>query len=410
MRCLRVLAMALIVTACASPSNGVEIVTNGETPTAFSPPTTSTKAKPKPIVALPAPTGGIGDIKRRNLFNEAVRLSSAIVSPTLIEPRFDSAGLTGVVMLYKEGLLDDSPGGTGKLLDSVIRDYGYVTGVRAEREPSGDASTTEILQNTVLIFKDDASARAAAEAGFRLREERDPDRRSRAQTEVIPGFADAKAFTRRIGEGSAIFAYTTAFLQKGPLVIRISVGQRPETESVDIIARYLTRQLAALADFTPTPLDQLSSLGPPFDPDGSLLKLATDTTEFGPSGSGGVFDAQGALLFESDIQSWSEVYRKTGVDRLVLASDGELTRAADTENAAVLLAKIRPGFLARKGYEPTGAPSTVPSAECLQYTSVVPSDDPLQRCLFARGRYVTWVEGTRSVIGARAQDRWNRLG
>lgn len=38
MRCLRVLAMALIVTACASPSNGVEIVTNGETPTAFSPP------------------------------------------------------------------------------------------------------------------------------------------------------------------------------------------------------------------------------------------------------------------------------------------------------------------------------------------------------------------------------------
>lgn len=246
--------------------------------------------------------------------------------------------------------------------------------------------------------------------GFRLREEQDPDRRSRAQTEVIPGFADAKAFTRRIGEGSAVFAYTTAFLQKGPLVIRISVGQRPETESVDIIARYLRRQLTALEDFTPTPLDQLSSLSPPFDPDGSLLKLATDTTEFGPSGSGGVFDAQGALLFESDIQSWSEVYRKTGVDRLVLASDGELTRAADTEKAAVLLAKIRPGFLARKGYEPTGAPSTVPSAECLQYTSVVPSDDPLQRCLFARGRYVTWVEGTRSVIGQRAQDRWNRLG
>lgn len=104
------------------------------------------------------------------------------------------------------------------------------------------------------------------------------------------------------------------------------------------------------------------------------------------------------------------MYRKTGVDRLVLASDGELTRAADTEKAAVLLAKIRPGFLARKGYEPTGALSTVPSAECLQYTSVVPSDDPLQRCLFARGRYVTWVEGTRSVIGQRAQDRWNRLG
>lgn len=216
-------------------------------------PTTSTKAKPKPIVALPAPTGSIGDIKRRNLFNEAVRLTSSIVSPTLIEPRFDSAGLTGVVMLYKEGLLDDSPGGTGKLLDSVIRDYGYVTGVRAEREPSGDASTTEILQNTVLIFKDDASASAAAEAGFRLREEQDPDRRSRAQTEVIPGFADAKAFTRRIGEGSAVFAYTTAFLQKGPLVIRISVGQRPETESVDIIARYLRRQLTALEDFTPTP-------------------------------------------------------------------------------------------------------------------------------------------------------------
>ncbi|SKU67342.1 Uncharacterised protein [Mycobacteroides abscessus subsp. abscessus] len=44
MRCLRVLAMALIVTACASPSNGVKIVTNGETPTAFSPPTTNVVA------------------------------------------------------------------------------------------------------------------------------------------------------------------------------------------------------------------------------------------------------------------------------------------------------------------------------------------------------------------------------
>ncbi len=171
--CGLAIALALSLSACTAPPESIEIMTNGETPTAFSPPTTSTKAKPKPTIALPTPTGNIGDIKRRNLFNEAVRLTSAIVSPTLVEPRFDT-GSAGARMLYKEGLIDDSPGGSDKLLDSVIRDYGYVTGVSIAREPSGEAATTAILQNTVLIFKDEASARAATEVGFRLREERDP--------------------------------------------------------------------------------------------------------------------------------------------------------------------------------------------------------------------------------------------
>ncbi|WP_078323160.1 DUF7373 family lipoprotein [Mycobacteroides salmoniphilum] len=409
MRRFCVLVIALALSACGSPPNdGIEIVTNGQTPTAFSPLTPSTKAKPKPTIALPTPTGSIGDIKRRNLFNEAVRLTSSIVSPTLIEPRFDT-GSAGARMLYKEGLIDDSPGGSDKLLDSVIRDYGYVTGVSVAREPSGDA-TTAILQNTVLIFKDEESARAATEVGFRLREERDPDRPTRVQTEEIPGFPEAKAFSRRVGEGQAVFAYTTAFVHKGPVVVRISVGQQSEAESIEIIARYLTPQLAELDGFTPTPVDQLSSLTPPFDPDGSLLKLATDKTEFAPYGAGGVFDAKGALLFEANIQSRADLYRNVGVDRLILGETGDVIRAAGETGAALLLDKTRPEFLSRKGYEPTDAPNTVPSADCLQYVSSPPVDDPLQRCLFMRGRYVTWVEGARSVIGQRAQDRWNRLG
>ena len=407
--CGLAIALVLGLSACTPPPEGIEIMTNGETPTAFSPPTTSTKAKPKPTIALPTPTGNIGDIKRRNLFNEAVRLTSSIVSPTLVESRFDT-GSAGARMLYKEGLIDDSPGGSDKLLDSVIRDYGYVTGVSIAREPSGDATTTAILQNTVLIFKDEASARAATEVGFRLREERDPDRPTRVQTEEIPGFPEAKAFSRRVGEGQAVFAYTTAFAQMGPVVVRISVGQQSEAESIEIIARYLTRQLAELDGFTPTPVDRLSSLTPPFDPDGSLLKLATDKTEFAPYGSGGVFDAKGALLFEANIQLWADLYRNAGVDRLILDEAGEVIRAADETGAALLLEKARPEFLSRKGYEPTDAPNTVTSANCLQYVSSPPVDDPLERCLFMRGRYVTLVEGLRSVIGQRAQDRWNRLG
>ncbi|QCH25791.1 hypothetical protein [Mycobacteroides salmoniphilum] len=406
--CLLAIVLITILSACVSTPDDIELLPSGETPFAFPPPsTTTTTSKPKATVELPTATGSIGDIKRGKLFHEAVRLSSVIVSPTLIDSRFNS-GAWGAVLMYRPDTIGDSISPTDGMLDAVLRDYGYVTGARIEREPSGDSTISVLLQDMVLIFKDDASAAAATEVGFRLRDEQSSGTNKRVRPIEIPDFPQAKAYAERTNGTDA--GATIAYVQRGPVVVRIATHSIPDDEAAKTISRYLASQLSTLERFAPTPVDKLSSLTPPFDPDGSLLKLASDSTTVNPLGIGGVFDTNGALLRQDDFQGWSEVYEASGVDRLMVSDTGEVIRAADESGATRVLAKARPEFVARKGYKPTGPPPTLPSADCIQYVSSAPDDDPLRRCLFTRGRYVTWVEGKQSVLGQRVQDQWNRLG
>ncbi|WP_234795665.1 hypothetical protein [Mycobacteroides chelonae] len=398
MRRFHALAIALMLTmaACTSPPNGIEIVTNGETPMGPTPSTTTTATtKPRPTVPLPPPTGNIGDVKLKYLFYEAIRLSGSIVAPTIIDGRFNSTGWP--TLLYRRDKSDE------------LLDYGYVTGISISREPvtpNNDATT--LLGVKIRLFKDEASAAAATEALFSLRNQLDPGESKRVETVEIPGFPAAKAYATHKNYGQSVYAETVAYLQRGPLVVRVDISQQPDVESAEILSRYLTRQFQELEHFTPTPIEQLSSLTSPFDPDGSLLKLATDKTSFNPSGSGAVFDARGAALFHSDIPAWLEIYRETGVDRFIVADSARVTRAGDDMGAKRLLDALRPEFLDRTDYGPPSAPSTVPNAECLQYKSGT-GDDPLLTCLFQQGRYVAWVQGTLSVIGQRVQDQRNRL-
>lgn len=399
MRRFCVLVIALALSACGPPpTDGIEIVTNGETPRGPTPATMSSSAAQKPTrtIALPPPTGGIGDIKLRKLFNEAIRLSSFMVPPTVIDPRFLGKG--GVTLLYRKSEVD-----------VAMQDYGYITGVSVSRRQVDNSGMSAALTNDVWIFHDEASAAAATEALFRLRDEK-PDHTKRVRTVEIPGFPEAKAYSTRTGEGRFTYTETTAHLQRGPFVVQIEVGRLNEEESIDIIARSLTKQVTGLEGFTPTPVDQLSSLDEPYDPDGSLLKLVSDKNSFSPSGIGGVFDTKGALLFQGGTQPWPEVYRQSGVDRLIIGESNRVTRAADDVGAARLLNDMRAEFASRKDYEPTSTPATVPNADCRQYESTVLVEDPLLACLFQQGRYVAWVEGKQSVIGQRVQDQRNRLG
>ncbi|ALR14385.1 hypothetical protein MYCSP_19615 [Mycobacteroides saopaulense] len=390
------IALTLVMTACTSPPDDIEIVTNGETPMGPTPSTTTTTTKARPTVPLPPPTGNIGDVKLRPLFYEAIRLSSSIVAPTIVDSRFNGPGWP--TLLYRRDKAEE------------LLDYGYVTGVSISREPATpNNDATALLGATVRVFKDDPSAAAAAEALFSLRNQKDPGDTKRVETLEIPGFPEAKAYATHKNYGQAVYAEAVAYLQRGPLVVRVDVSQQPDAEGAEILARYLTRQLQELEHFTPTPIDQLSTLTSPFDPDGSLLKLVTDKTSFSPSGSGAVFDAHGAALFHTDIPAWLETYRETGVERFIVEDSSRVTRAGDETGAQRLLDALWSELMARKDYGPLNAPSTVPNAECRQYTSGT-DDDPLLTCLFQQGRYVAWVQGAVSVIGQRVQDQRNRLG
>ncbi|MUM16700.1 hypothetical protein FZI91_14510 [Mycobacterium sp. CBMA271] len=402
-------AIVLVSAACGPPpAEGIEIVTNGETPASPQPSTTTTKPTVSITVPMPPPTGGIGDIKRGKRFNEAVRLASHVVAPTLVDPRFTAH--VGTLILYKEGLIGDGFDSDGQF-DKAIERYGFVTGVQTYRQLAGasdPASAPGNVENIVLVFKDDASAAAAVEAGYRLRGEPAGDPSLRAEPTEIPGFPDAKAYmSRTTRDGKVTHIQTTAYLQRGPLVIRLVVAQLPDAERVDLIARYLGRQANALEGFTPTPLGQLKDLKAPFDPEGSIKKMVMEEETVGPTGAGGVFDATGGLLFMSDAQQALDVFNAAGVDRFIGTTTGEAFRVSDESGAPRVLEMMVAILASDNRYAPFDLPAGAPAARCFKETML--TEDPYTRCALSRGRYVVYTGGPLKDIAARVQKQWDRL-
>lgn len=393
-RMVVVLAVAVLAAACGPPgTQGVEIVTDGATP-AGPQPSTSTSLVATPTVPVPPATGGIGDIKAVNRFHESVRLASRVLSPTTIAPEFRKSGFGAQLSIYKESLLDET--GFSAEFAQLAPGYGFVAGVYSSRRTTGDSDVHPYLESTLLIFKDEPSAAAAAEAAIRLV-------RGNPKTADIPQIPGARVIVAKGANG------TGGYVQRGNVVLRAAVGSLPdEARRMSLVTDLMTRQLAALDGFQPTPVAQLPSLQAPFDADGAIRKLLTDADTFNPQGIGGVFDAGGALLFQTDPQAMQALYRDNGVDRYVVGKDMYLTRAADDAGAV----RVRDGYVADyatlDGYGPATSPAEVPSARCVRTNPG--QKQPQTQCVFARGRYVVEVLSESLKIGQLLKQQWDRLG
>lgn len=400
-RALLLSAILAAVSALAgcTPTNKVdfEIVKNADK--SFDPPAPWTG----PPIPMPPATGGIGDIKPLARFYEAIRIASVVTPPVFVDPRFSQGD--NPLFVYKPGLLKSGLYRTPGTIETLLPDYGYVSGMRIKRAITSGAS--ESLESWVLAFKDEASAKAIVDIGYGLRDLPTPGETRRATPIDIPGIPEAKAYEWQEGEGRSARFATTAFVQRGTLVIRVEVGQVPER--TELLRRYLERQLQAVKDFIPTPLDQLPSMPAPFDPDNKLLTTITETPDRNSYGSGAVLDANGGLLFEAQSPAWADDYRDAGVDRYIVGDANvtsvglAVTRAADEPGATKVLEQYRKQYSSAQDLHPETPPASVPSASCYS------NNYDYWRCVFVRGRQVARVEATQKHIAEETGNAWNRL-
>ncbi|MBF6171356.1 DUF7373 family lipoprotein [Nocardia blacklockiae] len=293
-------------------------------------------------------------------YMEAERLGNILPLPTEIDPalKYGDSGQT-------HAFLDATPDYHLSPMFRWLReeDFGnaaknFVAGFSTTGNSNEKQSLSYELVSSVLIFTDDDSAKAAAEALSRTGyydEEAEP-----ASLAKYPD-----AFARRQPKNKALFAW----LARGKFVV-VTITQHHENKVLDIsepeflsalAEKSIAATLPTLEKFVPTPPDKLMSV--PIDPDNmrgrSLRRPEGDSFENIP----GTYDRHGALQFADDIDETRRLYDEAGVDRVAF-DGGELVRTKDPAAAQKLFEKTsEPDRFSR----PAAAPKGLPNARCREY-------------------------------------------
>ncbi|MFD0365897.1 hypothetical protein ACFQZZ_31040 [Nocardia sp. GCM10030253] len=255
----------------------------------------------------------------------------------------------------------------------------YTRGQRREYSP-GSA-----LQMFTLRFTDATQAETAATRIADRQRETLP-----GEPVTIPGIPAAKA------KWSVSKRYLDAQLTKDAMLLLVRV-EDPITEPVntaplaELAQRAFDKQLEGLKSYTPTPVDQLTSL--PIDVDGLLSR--TLQMERSPSEKDGgdlsmVLAKHAALHTEFYPGLAKAAFEDAGVD-LVAFSDDRVYRTKDKDAAERLIA----AFIDQeaKGYKTIDSPPHMPGVKCFDLRD--PKGNTYRYppvCYVAYDRYVARVE------------------
>ncbi|MFF0542613.1 hypothetical protein ACFYTF_07225 [Nocardia thailandica] len=311
-------------------------------------------------------------------FIEAERLGDYVPTPADIDPRFVTANPSiATVFLDPEASL-------GKIMEvgkfrEVAPDFigGFVSTGGTDKGNLGID-----LVNAVMLFPDSAKATAAAAA----LERSDAEFNTRNEPIEIPGYPAAKAHWQP-QEQSIGSWYAT-----GNLVIytwiydylKIWLEKVDKQALLDLTKKSLDTVVPALAQFRPTPVDQLMTL--PRDRDGMLgrtLKRPTEDSWLNPPG---VYNGRTARHFVSNPIELGTMIADKGID--LYATDGtDIYRARDAEAARAVSTDM--GGLSRK-FTRSASPKNLPSALCKEY---IGREKVAIRfyCTVSHGRYAAYA-------------------
>lgn len=296
---------------------------------------------------------------------QAERLANYLPLPSEIDPvvKYPPAAVNGAIRPFIDlGSNAVKIRTNAKAADLRTAAPGFLSGYVTTGNSDESVGLSYEFANTVLIFTDDAAAKAAAQALGQADFDAAPSERLH-----LDKYPDAFVYLDKSYDFNAtvrswyatgrfvIFGYVwddvmaeTKVSDPAALLARVQLG-------IDVIP-------GALAKFPAVAPDQLTQQ--PVDLDGVLGRtLRTVVDDQSERGIPGVYDRHGGLqLFPGDDNA--ALFERAGVDRVAF-NGGYVFRARDAAGAAAIVAERA---RTSRTFRPADSPVNLPNAQCRKYT------------------------------------------
>ncbi|MGW5450644.1 DUF7373 family lipoprotein [Nocardia sp. NPDC003979] len=227
-------------------------------------------------------------------------------------------------------------------------------------------------------------------------------RRTEGVPGEVPGYAEAHVRVAIIKDIYYTSQKMYAWMVRGDLLVHAALSDPVSVPfdaaaNADIIKRFFDKQLAMLANYSPTPVAEIDRR--PFDVDGLLSRtLPADERR-----SGAVYPRQALLHMANRPDQMGPAMADAGVDFAAFAG-ASVYRTRDAAAATRYLAAESADTASDSRYTPMDGPAAMPGTRC--YNSkpgewATASTPPL--CMTTVGRYVI------AAVGANPQETYQRL-
>lgn len=283
----------------------------------------------------------------------------------------------------------------GEGLQTVVGDHEVAAYTSAtEKVPGSDplGRSNDLIMG-LFRFKDDGAARAAAANPAFMTGEKDFDGKVVPKTQIaVPGYADAKAFTKTttFSDGSK-WVSTVGVLASGRYLL---AGWT--SGPVEQVQKFFDLQVKSLQGFVPTPVEKFGTL--PRDPDG-LLRYTL------PEQSRTIYEAtwntRTAAAWSTDITAAQQYFADAGVDYVSNAAN-TIYRARDAVGADLM--RDRLAAETKKFHEGTTESTVtgVPGGRCVTYPTYKGSKDTRTYCVASSGRFTAEVTDSQDARAKQA--------
>lgn len=320
---------------------------------------------------------------------EARRMAEAVLVPFEVDISLTKSGGAAGPLTSADKLtsffIEDIP--VNNAISDAIKGRNLIAGFKDSAE-SPQTNGLMKLKHLVLRFAtpEDAAAAVAAMADRAEHEVTEYSPARRAQS--IPDHPDLRAFSADDkGKRASVFG----FLAHGPYaLVEFTEGAYRDSnldDAIKLLTATVDKQIPALDDFKPTPVDKLADL--PLDPNG-LLARTLPVPKNATNPAAGIYGPRGALHFMSNAQRSQKLFDDTGMTELARAGATVYqTRDADaaTKLADDIISEI--GSMSYPSYLPDDLVSGLPAARCMKPDKVDTYTN--FRCVGTHDRYVIEV-------------------
>lgn len=335
----------------------------------------------------PFPAYGTAGTEEAGKFLESIRLANNTVLPSDVDPALiDYSLLSASSMGDTDSLavmIPSYPDGTPNEMTAAAAAHGFILGFASRRY---NADNNDGLTNAVLIFPDEAAAKAAATEMAAADQREWPD--SPAVPHPIPEHPDAVAYARTSSDGVTVGSYTP----RGKYVLFQSAFTKTVEASTDLVVKTLDRQVPLLDQFVPTDPAKYTDL--PIDPSGLLAKtIPAESSSLGVRGNV-TYQPDAALHFQHDPLLSRTVFDEVG---MVSVASGKTTVYETSQDDGG--ARVAEAFAAEAvdsmGFSPASGVMGMPNVQCFssEYTLSTGATGSQHYCLGSTGRYAFEVVG-----------------
>lgn len=319
------------------------------------------------LPTAPKPLGQVGNREGLAPLVEAERLGNFIPLPREIDPALTSSAWSQVRVFddpmssaFAQRFVDFmSEGFEGRVDRYRAALKGFVSGFVSSGKSSHTASLSLDVDNLVMLYSDEASARASADALART----DLELVTTYRAVPVTKYPQAHGLVQTDSPGSLHSWFASGRYVIGTQVVdhvmfQLGTGDIPKL--VTSVENSIDKIVPAIQRFTPTPPEQWPTME--IDIDNMLARTVRATfDEPTLTGIPGVYDRHGGLHISPDPESDVQLFEETGVDR-VSYGGGFVYRARDRAGARQIVEDRLEGV--SKQYKHADSPKNLPVAQC----------------------------------------------